>query len=261
MVVKTRAGFHRCAFYLCGCILLLANRSPFAQPTLSERKDRIQDIDKDPPKEAIERKRLSESVLIKQNVPISKTLPVIESESDSKRRTVEEIAYRALSLLVVAVKGEGLEQARVLKLAKEYGLDSRFTPKERVFIGIEKPSDRDRVQFIWRYESAWTLLWALGYVDKLDKPVSICDVRKAVAIMKDRTSRRFISDSRLRPLGRILDEADLIYRYHWAVVDARLKGQPAPAGLEPDVIMERHYALNWLIGYMDQEWDDISTDT
>ncbi|MDR2636809.1 MAG: DUF4272 domain-containing protein [Zoogloeaceae bacterium] len=31
--------------------------------------------------------------------------------------------------------------------------------------------------------------------------------------------------------------------------------------MEPGVTMERHYALNWLIGYMDQEWDDISTDT
>jgi len=27
------------------------------------------------------------------------------------------------------------------------------------------------------------------------------------------------------------------------------------------VTLERHYALNWLIGYMEQEWDDISTDT
>jgi hypothetical protein len=27
------------------------------------------------------------------------------------------------------------------------------------------------------------------------------------------------------------------------------------------VVYERHYALNWLTGYMDQDWDDISTDT
>nr|WP_246762835.1 DUF4272 domain-containing protein [Rhizobium sp. NZLR1] len=26
-------------------------------------------------------------------------------------------------------------------------------------------------------------------------------------------------------------------------------------------VYARHYALNWLIGYMDQDWDDISTDT
>jgi len=42
----------------------------------------------------------------------------------------------------------------------------------------------------------------------------------------------------------------------------------APAGLDiigvsttQGVTYERHYAPNWLIGYMDEEWDDISTDT
>ena len=38
-------------------------------------------------------------------------------------------------------------------------------------------------------------------------------------------------------------------------------GKPAPAGLNDDVAMERHHALNWLIGSMDQDWDDISLDT
>ncbi len=58
-----------------------------------------------------------------------------------------------------------------------------------------------------------------------------------------------------------LDQADVIYRYHWATTDARIKGQPSPAKLEGGVVQERHYVLNWLIGYMDQDWDDISTDT
>jgi hypothetical protein len=45
------------------------------------------------------------------------------------------------------------------------------------------------------------------------------------------------------------------------VVDARVNGRATPAGLDADVIMERHHALNWLIGYMDQAWDDVTTDT
>jgi hypothetical protein len=53
----------------------------------------------------------------------------------------------------------------------------------------------------------------------------------------------------------------LIYRYHWATTDARIKSQPAPVKLEGGVVQERHYVLNWLIGYLNQEWDDISTDT
>ena len=53
---------------------------------------------------------------------------------------------------------------------------------------------------------------------------------------------------------------DRIYRYHWAVRDARIRGESVD-GLDAGVVVERHYALNWLIGYLDQAWDDITTDT
>ena len=60
----------------------------------------------------------------------------------------------------------------------------------------------------------------------------------------------------------MLDQADLIYRLHWCVVDARLRNQPEPpADLQPGVVYERHYALNWLRGYHNADWDDVSTDT
>ena len=51
------------------------------------------------------------------------------------------------------------------------------------------------------------------------------------------------------------------YRYHWAVVDARVNGLEIPSDIDASVVYERHYALNWLVGYSGQEWDDISTDT
>ena len=52
-----------------------------------------------------------------------------------------------------------------------------------------------------------------------------------------------------------------IYLIHWAVRDARLNGRPVPNNYHPGVVLERHHALNWLIGYCGQDWDDISTDT
>ena len=123
------------------------------------------------------------------------------------------------------------------------------------------PSQHDRVQFIWRYEAASTLLWALGFVAQLGKPVQICDLEFAARTMSERTTSQFIEDSELRPIADILDQADLIYRYHWAVRNARIKGQQVPAALDPDVTEERHYALNWLIGYGEETWDYVSTDT
>lgn len=211
--------------------------------------------------EGLQRKERSEAVLRDEGVPINKFLPAIETESAAKVRSKEEVAYRVLALLVVAVKGEGLEQATVDRVIKDYELDGRFTPKELAFIQNPSPSQRERIDFSWRYEAAWTLLWALGYVEKLGKPTGICDVRRAVELMRARSAKQFAADAKLRSMPEILDQADRIYRYHWAVVDARVNAKNAPAELQSGVTQERHYALNWLIGYMDQEWDDISTDT
>ena len=214
-----------------------------------------------PAPEALKRKERSEAVLHAEAVPLNAALPVIDTESEAKPRSKDEVAYRALALLVVAVKGEGLDQKTVERLAKDYGLAPYFTPKEKAFVSDPSPSQHDRVQFAWRYEGAWTLLWALGFVEKLEKPSKVCDVPRAVNFMKQRTARQFVADAKPRPPGEILDQADRIYRYHWAVVDARLNGKQPPAGLDPGVTLERHHALNWLIGYMDQVWDDITTDT
>lgn len=250
-------------FNLLICILTLITYTTavHSAPTLNERKEKIKTMEAKVSPEAQQRKERSENVLSAEAVPINKFLPVIETEKEAKRRTKEEIAYRALVLLVVAVKGEGLEQPTVEKIVKDYGLDPYFTPKERAFLINASPSQHDKVQFVWRYEAAWTLLWALGYVEKLESPKAICDVPRAVKFMHERKTKQFIADAKLRELPEILDQADRIYRYHWAVVDARVNGKKTPANLEPVVTMERHHALNWLIGYMEQEWDDISTDT
>lgn len=232
-----------------------------AAPSLDDRKQKIQSMEQSASPAAVQRKNRSEAVLHSEGVPVNKFLPAIEAEGEATHRSKDEVAFRALALLVVAVKGEGLEQPIVDRLVKDYGLEKRFTPKEKAFIRNTAPSQRDRVQFTWRYEAAWVLLWALGYVEKLEKPTNICDVPRAVEFMKKRTASQFVADAKLRSPSEVLDQADRIYRYHWAVVDARVNGKKAPAELQPGVTLERHYALNWLVGYMGQEWDDISTDT
>ena len=215
----------------------------------------------DLPKEATDRKSRSLAILASESVPYISHLPVIETSAEVQPRAEEEIAYRTLSLLTVALKGEGLEQHLVDGIVRKHGLTSHLTPNESVFIANPNPSERDRIQFAWRYECAWVLLWALRYVEKLDRPDEVCDVARAVGTMAERTTPEFLSDTNQRSIDEILDAADLIYRYHWAVVNARMKGQRPPAKLDGCIVQERHYALNWLIRYMDQDWDDISTDT
>lgn len=211
--------------------------------------------------EATHRKLRSESILRAEGVPVLATLPAIETTAEALKRSKEEVALRTLCVVLVAAKGLGLEEEIVERVLKSYELGPHLTPKEIAFVLDNSPSQHDRVEFSWRHEAAWALLWALGFVAQLGKPVQTCDVDFIASTVTGRTRSQFIEDSKLRPIADILDQADLIYRYHWAVRNARLKGQEIPAALNPDVTEERHYALNWLIGYLEQAWDDVSTST
>ncbi len=204
--------------------------------------------------EATDRKSRSETILRAEGVPFFAALPVIETTAEALKRPKEEVALRTLCLLFVAAKGEGLRQEVVEGVLESYELRPYLTPKELSFVLDNSPSQHDRIQFTWRHEAAWTLLWALGFVAQLGKPAQICDVEFAARTMTETTTSQFIEDSKLRPIADILDQADLIYRYHWAVRNARIKGQQIPAGLDAGVTEERHYALNWLVG-MEEAWD------
>lgn len=207
-----------------------------------------------------ERKKRSEEIINSEGINVNHFLPCIESSHEAKIQSKEDIALRTLCLLVVAVKAEGLEQEIVNDIIDIYQLHEHFSPKEIDFINNLSPSEHEKIQNIWRYESAWTLLWALGYIESLGTPDVICDAAYACSLMKERTREEFIAESELRSIEKILDQSDLIYRYHWAVVDARLKGNRVPL-IDSSIVYERHYALNWLTHYCDQEWDEISTDT
>src|SRR5215475_7425833 len=207
------------------------------------------------------RKKRSEKLLKKQGIPINPSLPAIEAEEEATLRSAKDMAIRAVGLCAVALRGEGLKQQEVINLLNGKDVWASATPEEKTFLQKKKPARQEMINFKWRYESLWVLLWALGHAEDLGAPTSICDVHRAVRMVLDIPSEDFIQRAKSRPMSEILDEADLIYRYDWAVVDARIKGEEPPENLDPGVVYERHYALNWLIGYMDQEWDDVTTDT
>jgi hypothetical protein len=207
------------------------------------------------------RKKYSEELLKTQGIPINPSLPAIELEEETTPRSAEDMAKRAIGLCAVALRGEGLRQQEIISLLSGKDVWASVTPEEKQFLLKKRPARQELINFKWRYESLWVLLWALGRVKDLGAPTSICDVESVVRMALDTPSEDFIRPAKSRPISDILDEADLIYRYDWAVVDARIKGEDPPGNLDPGVVYERHYALNWLIGYMDQEWDDVTTDT
>lgn len=213
------------------------------------------------PKDALDRRNRSNAVMRSQSVPVNEWLPAIEAENDLVLPSTEQVAMRAAATLVVALKAHGMPQDRVEKLVREYRLTDQLSPNEMEFIKNLKATDNEREIQVWRYEAANALMWSLGFVDHLDGPREPVDPKKIASIILDNNYRQYLAKARLRSKSEILDQADLIYRYRWALVDARLKGLEVPSGLSDDVAMERHQAFNWLIEHAGIGWDDISLDT
>ena len=119
------------------------------------------------------------------------------------------------------------------------------------------------ILFGWRYECAGVLLWAAGVVDDLPYPSEIIDVPVLAAIFwQHKGIGGLLSKGFSRSQSEILDAADITLRYDWACVEARVHGKEAPASLNGDVVMERHYAFNWIIGANGgADWDDIQPNT
>jgi hypothetical protein len=213
-----------------------------------------------PTSEQLKRKKKSMAIVAKMGLPTLESLPVVEDELQIRPRAPEEVAQRCLAVTICAVKGETGDQKLVESLVGRFSASEFFSPKEAAFIRDAKPLKQDLVDFAWRYECGHVLLWALGRLDSIKGPHEICDVPGEMKIIRETGAKAFVSEAKVRPLSEILDMADLYYRLHWAAIELRLKGKTSDAANE-EIIRERHRALNWLIRYLDQAWDNITTDT
>ena len=194
-------------------------------------------------------------------IPTIKHLPCIDSESFAKIRTKEEIVNRALALCYLGLKSEGLEKEGLTRFDSIYNVRPHFSPDELAYVNSKGPTQQQIINANWRYESLHVLLWSLGFINELKFPDEMCNVGNDVRIIYNLTREEFFEGAKLKSIQEILDANDLIYRLHWASTDARINNKKMPAKMDGSVIYERHYVLNWLIHYMDADWDDVSTNT
>lgn len=214
--------------------------------------------------EAIERKGRTEEILKEMSVKLNLNLPPIAAETETTTRTRQEIAKRVSALAIcnfVAFDHLGGNQAK--DYLKTHGLLNILSPKEQDF--LKNPNTLCKRQETWKSECIWVLLWALNKVDGLGSPANLCDLDLVAdedyPVGPTKDPNTFIETAKsMRSTKEILDANDYYYRLHWAVVDARLQ-QTTVDGVHPSVVYERHYALNWLINYRNQTWDEVNCDT
>lgn len=207
-----------------------------------------------------ERKIRSEAFLSEHGILINAHLPYVDAQETARVRSKQEIIGRAYALTLLAAKGEGVPMEHLEKVKNDLAING-LSPEEARIYAAPELTDQQKVNATWRYESLQVLLWALGLVETLPYPSDICDVSTLVGLVIRQPREAFEGRAAVRSTPAILDELDKTYRLHWACVQARLTRQQPGGGINSSIVYERHYALNWLTHYMDQEWDDVSTDT
>ena len=210
--------------------------------------------------EQLKRKANSESFLSSHGIKTNTNLPCLAESGNTTLRTTEEVVNRIYALLAVSVLGEGLEKEKVEQLISAKSIQS-FTPKEQSILGLTELDDQQRAYATWRYESLYTLLWAVNIFPDLKYASDICDVSAVVSTIFKPTRAEFEQQAQLRSTEEVLNELDKTYRMNWACVDARIKNEQVSGSINSSVVYERHYALNWLTNYQDQAWDNVQTNT
>ena len=219
------------------------------------------------------RRERSISVLKEKGIPYMPQLYVIVPEAEALVRTPEEISRRVLTMFGVCVYSEARGGGESWDDAQKYlrkindilcgKIDESLTPQEKHYLAEKEPGQSELAKYGWRYECCHVLLWSLGIIEELGFPDKICDVsRMGKIILTLDTMGGFLESVKPHNQEEILDAADLILRYDWACVDARINGRVSAAGLNGEVVQEWHYAFEWLVGSNgNTSWDDVEVNT
>jgi hypothetical protein len=220
-------------------------------------------------RDARDRQARSEEELSQFGIRTPATLPPVVSEIDVVLRSAPEVGRRAMALFVVALRAESLmcPELAVAELREKRPLAFRaLTPKECMFVNDEAPDQQQITNFVWRYEALWLLAWTLGLVEELCYPSETCDVGILSKTFLESDEEALVKNAKLLPTETLLDALDLHFRLHWLVRQRQQDGKPSEGetggnDLDPGVVLERYYALNWLVQHGGAEWDDVQTPT
>lgn len=235
--------------------------SPKASSTILER-------DVEPTQADNARVQQNIAILQKQNIPYIEHLKAAVYETECCVWEKADIVHRLTGMFAACVVAEvysyDMEEAEqkskdmLETLQEKYQIYDFLSDDEKAY--IQQPQQEQHAKFGWRYECCAVLCWALSLLD-LQEPTEICDASKIGKILWNHDFESLMDLAKRRSAEEILQMQDLVFRYDWACVDARIHQKELPQ-LNAEVIYEWHYTLNWLVqAYGIADWDDVQPHT
>jgi hypothetical protein len=187
----------------------------------------------------------------------------LDDDLEDEFRDASECAKRCIVLYALKSVALGAETKSVVAWLQYEDLWPAVSNDEKSFFLSANPTETQVINASWRVEALSLLLWALGKNVDISDLSTMCDTDKVDTVCNFylRSTLSFIESSKLVSESEIYDINEQIYDAHWKVRDAQINNKPVDKNYDSGVIMERHHAINWLMGYCGQDWDDVTTDT
>lgn len=179
-------------------------------------------------------------------------------------RTEDELYQRLIALWAV-VGAAKTGQAYFAEYIEQNGMMDWLTPNERAFLFSQSRSERQINQFSWQAECLQLLAWCGGLYGNLDLPRTYSELGDWFALfpadMED--VGRLRRALKVRDKNELIMWSDKLMNAHWLVRDKRINNKSAQINLDGEVVQEWHYAINWMVYFLEdpQDWDDVTTDT
>ena len=201
-------------------------------------------------------KRGNDDFLRSRGVLVNSNLPLIEDFDAVRPKPAQVVAKRFCAMGYIIRSAYGMPIAEVHEWLDKLELRDTLGSGERTVLTSGALSEQHKINFGWLAEGAQVLAWSLGLAE-LDH-FRQCDDDLANKAPFKANAASFVAGARLVPPAAIQRQADLLYRMHWATVDARLTGKECP--LHEGLIRERRRAIDWVYGVA-EDWDDVPLDT
>jgi len=182
-------------------------------------------------------------------------------------RTPVEVAHRALALFAVANAAYEQPPTTVRRWLEKYRVARHLSAWETAFLAQDAPRDALIFAASWRTEALQVLTWALGLIEHLPSPAERADLGQ-IGLTREILGAPdvFARDATLRAEVELEAAREAMTSHHWGVragpAGRRLFGHAeAESAFDPGVVEQRHYAIEWLVGPQEQDWDSVRTDT
>lgn len=198
------------------------------------------------------------NLLKEKNIPFIEHMKAIPFNSCTNLREKTEIIDRMLSDYAIATCAlyalEGNENRLgniIKKMDSNLCILKVLTKEDTDFLMAmesKKVSKQGLQDATWAFEECAMLMWTLGLIDKpnSDKECNVEQLDKFFFNIK--SYDELSSQCSIKSKEEILEQADLLFRYHWACRETRMQGKQLPQ-LNEMIVQEQRRALEWILNW------------